>query len=224
MADDRWWKDFDAVVAAALRAGSRVLDLGCGDGGLVDRFTELGFDALGVDPRAPNHPRLTQERIEVATGLGGFDAITAVMALHHAELDAVVPALSNLLRPQGRLFVYELGWDGYDERAADWLVRHDSSDADVHYGHRHRQSLRARYRRRFHHCRERLVRGTILARDVSRVLLVLSFRPIVPSSIDATAIRTTTATRCNGWPHNRTFRSLITHRLCPRPASQHLDH
>jgi hypothetical protein len=30
MADDRWWKDFDAVVAAALPASSRILDLGCG--------------------------------------------------------------------------------------------------------------------------------------------------------------------------------------------------
>jgi SAM-dependent methyltransferase len=130
MSDDRWWKEFDAVVAAALPARSRVLDLGCGDGGLVDRLSQLGFDALGVDPRAPDHPRLIRERIEQAMGLGGFDAITALMALHHAELDTVVPALARLLRPHGRLFVYELGWDYYDERAAAWLVDHDPSNAD----------------------------------------------------------------------------------------------
>jgi len=130
MAGNRWWKEFDAIVAAALPSGSRVLDLGCGDGGLVDRLTELGFDAFGVDPHAPHHPRLTRARIEQATGLEGFDAITAVMALHHAELDAVVPALSRLLRPSGRLFLYEFGWDAYDGRAADWLADHDPSHAD----------------------------------------------------------------------------------------------
>lgn len=104
MTDDRWWREFDAVVAAALPANSRVLDLGCGDGGLVDRLIERGFDAIGVDPRAPSHPRLIRERIEQATGLGSFDAITAVMALHHAELDVVIPTLTRLLRPRGHLF------------------------------------------------------------------------------------------------------------------------
>jgi 2-polyprenyl-3-methyl-5-hydroxy-6-metoxy-1,4-benzoquinol methylase len=64
MADSRWWKDFDAVIAAALPAGSRVLDVGCGDGGLVSRLGELGFDALGVDPAAPAHPRLIREPVE----------------------------------------------------------------------------------------------------------------------------------------------------------------
>lgn len=130
MGDDRWWKEFDAVVAAGLPASSRILDIGCGDGGLVDRLAERGFDAFGVDPRAPKHPRLIRKRIEQTTGLGSFDAITAIMALHHADLDAVIPAVARLLRPQGRLFVYDFSWDAYDERAAKWLVDHDPSDAD----------------------------------------------------------------------------------------------
>jgi SAM-dependent methyltransferase len=130
VADDRWWRQFDTVVATALAEGSRVLDLGCGDGGLVDRLSELGFDAHGVDPRAPNHPRLIRESIEHAMGLEGFDAITVVMALHDAELEAVVPVLRGLLRPKGRLFVYDFGWDAYDQRAADWLGKHDISHAD----------------------------------------------------------------------------------------------
>lgn len=130
MADDRWWKDLDAVVAAMLAGGSRILDLGCGDGGLVDRLTELGFDAIGVDPHAPPHPRLIKAAVEDATGLGEFDAITATMSLHHAELPDVVQALGGHLRPDGRLFVSEFAWDAYDDRAAAWLADHDRSDTD----------------------------------------------------------------------------------------------
>jgi len=130
MADSRWWTDFDAAVAAGLPAGSRVLDVGCGDGGLVTRLGELGFDALGVDPAAPAHPRLIRGPVEHVRGIGGFDAAVAVMALHHGRLNAITSALSRLLRPHGRLFVYDFDWNAYDGRAADWLAEHDSSDAD----------------------------------------------------------------------------------------------
>jgi SAM-dependent methyltransferase len=130
MADSRWWKDFDLVVAALQPAGSRVLDVGCGDGGLVDRLEQLGFDALGVDPAAPAHPRLVCGSVEQAAGLSKFDAVVAVMALHHAELDAVTSAIAGLLRPRGRLFVYDFDWSAYDDRAAAWLVPHDPSGAD----------------------------------------------------------------------------------------------
>jgi hypothetical protein len=52
------------------------------------------------------------------------------MALHHAELDAITSAFTRLLRPNGRLFVFDFDWDAYDDRAADWLAWHDSSGAD----------------------------------------------------------------------------------------------
>jgi SAM-dependent methyltransferase len=83
-----------------------------------------------VDPAAPAHPRLIRETAEHARGLGAFDAVTAVMALHHAGLGAMTSALARLLCPDGRLFVYDFDWDAYDDRAAAWLARHDSSDAD----------------------------------------------------------------------------------------------
>jgi SAM-dependent methyltransferase len=91
---------------------------------------QLGFDALGVDLAAPAHPRLVRESVEQVTGLSKFDAVVAVMALHHAELDAVTSAIAELLRPRGRLLAYDFDWSAYDDRAAAWLAHRDPSGAD----------------------------------------------------------------------------------------------
>ncbi len=130
VADDRWWRGFDAVVVDALAAGSRVLDVGCGDGGLVDELVACGLDAFGIDPGAPQRERLIPSRVEEVGRIGSFDAVCAVMTLHHAELEPALRAISRLLRPGGRVFVYEVAWEAYDERAASWLRAHDPSESD----------------------------------------------------------------------------------------------
>ena len=142
LADDRWWRDFDAVVLNGVAPRSRVLDVGCGDGGLVHRLEASGLDALGVDPDARAHPRLIRTKVEDFSPLDKFDAICAVMALHHAELRSVLAAIRRLLRPGGRVFVYDFAWERFDESAAAWLAAHDPSDADNsvsawHLEHRH---------------------------------------------------------------------------------------
>ena len=48
VADDRWWRGFDAVIVDSVPLGSRVLDVGCGDGGLVECLAARGFDAIGI--------------------------------------------------------------------------------------------------------------------------------------------------------------------------------
>jgi SAM-dependent methyltransferase len=122
---DRWWRGFDAVVLGALPARSRVLEVGCGDGSLVDRLAARGLDSVGVDPKAPARPRLIREQVEDVASIGRFDAACAVMALHHADLEPVLTAIVRLLRPGGRLFVEEFSWERYDERAAAWVADHD---------------------------------------------------------------------------------------------------
>jgi SAM-dependent methyltransferase len=130
MTDDRWWRGFDVVILDALPPNSRVLDVGCGDGGLVRRLARGGLDVLGVDPRAPAEPRLIQARVESVGDVGRCDAICSMMALHHADLEPVFAALTRLLRPEGQLFVHEFAWEAYDERAASWLALHDTAKAD----------------------------------------------------------------------------------------------
>jgi SAM-dependent methyltransferase len=130
VAEDRWWRGFDTVILDSVPAGSRVLDVGCSDGGLVDRLAASGFDAMGVDPQAPPRPRLVRELVEQLGSIGRFDVVCAVMTLHHVELDPVLASIVRLLRPGGRLLAYEFAWEAYDERAASWLARHDPSGAD----------------------------------------------------------------------------------------------
>jgi len=127
VASDLWWRDFDALLLDALSPRSRVLDVGCGDGGLVERLAAHGLDAVGVDPNAPAHPRLIRAQVEDASSIGRFDAVCSVMALHHSDLERVLATIALLLRPGGRLFVSEFSWEGYDERAAAWVAAHGGS-------------------------------------------------------------------------------------------------
>jgi 2-polyprenyl-3-methyl-5-hydroxy-6-metoxy-1,4-benzoquinol methylase len=124
---DLWWRAFDAWLLDELSPRSRVLDVGCGDGALVERLAAHGLDAVGVDPNAPARPRLIRERVEEASSIGRFDAVCSVMALHHSDLARVTAAITSLLRPGGRLFVSEFSWEGYDERSAAWVAAHGGS-------------------------------------------------------------------------------------------------
>jgi len=129
MPADRWWRGYDLAIAEALPAGSRILDVGCGDGDFVRRLAGHGLDAVGVDPRAPAGPHLIQTTVEELGDVGPFDAITAMMSLHHVDLERVVAALRRLLRSGGWLFAYEFAWEAYDERAAAFVGTHGGPGA-----------------------------------------------------------------------------------------------
>lgn len=132
--DDRWGRDLDDELARLLPSGARVLDVGCAGGLLVERLRAAGFDAAGVDPKAPDRPGLVRARVEDLTGEAEYDAAVAVMSLHHVSLQQVCAALARLLRPHGLLLVSEFAWDAYDQRAAGWLDRHDDSERDNSVG------------------------------------------------------------------------------------------
>ncbi len=44
------WPKVESIVSGELAAGSRVFDLGCGNGALARRLGALGYDVHGVDP------------------------------------------------------------------------------------------------------------------------------------------------------------------------------
>lgn len=96
---------------------AHVLEIGCGDaGGVVFALVDAGYDAIGVDPRAPVGERFRQSDFRAVDG--AFDAVVAGRVLHHVHpLDE---ALDRVATFAPRLIVDEFAWDRIDEAARDW--------------------------------------------------------------------------------------------------------
>ncbi|CAN5823136.1 hypothetical protein BH23ACT5_BH23ACT5_00950 [soil metagenome] len=97
-----------------LRAGQRVLEVGCGAGHLTNRLTERGIDMVGVDAN-PNASAISgSDRVVTmrAEALDfedhSFDAVVSVHAIEHIpSLASAMADMARVLKPGGRaLFVY----------------------------------------------------------------------------------------------------------------------
>ncbi len=117
--DHHWWFVgkrllVSALLADRLRAGMRILDVGCGTGGVLAHLSPHGR-GIGVD-RSLQALRYTARR-EVAGvacadmdrlpfGAGRFDLVLMLDVIEHFADDvAVVAAARRVLRPDGTLFV-----------------------------------------------------------------------------------------------------------------------
>lgn len=110
--------DFAAFAIPRLPpAPARVIEIGCGDlGGVVPALVEAGYDAIGVDPRAPGGERF--RRIDFREMDGEFDAAVAGRVLHHlTPLDEALDHLAALARV---LVVDEFAWDLIDRELQAW--------------------------------------------------------------------------------------------------------
>jgi len=98
-----------------LRPGSRVLDVGCGDGEFLSALVNAGFDALGVEPEPASASFATEHsgaQVIVASyaeeqiPLQSLDGLTLIQVLEHVEdpLNVLRTAYSHL-RPGGLLVI-----------------------------------------------------------------------------------------------------------------------
>lgn len=98
-------------------APARVLEVGCGDlGGVVPALVDAGYDAIGVDPRAPAGPRFRQTDFREVEGT--FDAVVAGRVIHH--LDPLGEAVERLASLAPLLIVDEFAWDLIDPQLQGW--------------------------------------------------------------------------------------------------------
>jgi SAM-dependent methyltransferase len=103
------WASFVDDLAARLRPGARVLDLGCGNGEKLARLAGRGFELTGVDFSA-QQLRLAEAAVPDATFV---HADFSELELEPASLDAVVALYSVMHVPRerhGELFERIGGW------------------------------------------------------------------------------------------------------------------
>jgi SAM-dependent methyltransferase len=141
---ERWFAATWPVVRGALpEPPARVVELGCGTlGGHVPMLRAAGYDALGVDPEAPDGDEYRQVEFERLDDPPiGVAAVVASTSLHHVEdpgevLDGIVQALA----PGGRVIVVEWDWEAFDEPTAEWCFRRLGPEGDDDWLHRHRDA------------------------------------------------------------------------------------
>lgn len=127
-----------ALAIAPISPGSRFLDVGCGTGRWVRRYTELGFCPMGVDATLGmlRIARSRQTNVPLAVGLAqnlpfcdsAFDCLSDITVVQHIPYDLQSTALRELvrvLRPGGQMILLELtrgrGSHIFPRPPKDWI-------------------------------------------------------------------------------------------------------
>jgi SAM-dependent methyltransferase len=145
-AAERWLAAMWPVVRDRLPAPpARIVEIGCGPlGGFVPMLRSNGYQALGVDPDAPDgedYRRVEFERVELAHDV---DAFVASTSLHHvADQAAVIERIASTLVGARTLVVVEWDWEEFDEATADWCFERLGPDKEAGWLHRRRDEWMA---------------------------------------------------------------------------------
>ncbi len=124
---------------------AQVVEIGCGSlGGFVPMLLSSGYDAVGLDPAAPdgeNYRRVGFERLEP---FHGMDAVVAATSLHHTgDPSGVIERVASELARGGRLVVVEWAWEKFDAATAEWCFQRLGPDEDPGWLHRRRDECAA---------------------------------------------------------------------------------
>jgi SAM-dependent methyltransferase len=131
MDSQRWSAALWPFVRSRLPASpATVLELGCGPaGGFVPALREHGYEAVGIDPNAPETRGFHRIGFEQYEPPQPVDAIVASRSLHHVgDLGEVVGSVVAALRPGGTLIVAEWAWEQFDADTAEWCFARMGAD------------------------------------------------------------------------------------------------
>jgi SAM-dependent methyltransferase len=142
----RWLASEWSFISAALPpAPARLLEIGCGAaGGIVPAALALGYQAVGVDPQAPDGAAYRQVPFENYESPSGLDVVVSIQALHHlVDLDAAFERVDRMLTHDGVLVVLEWAWERIDEATARWLFARVPAEANSGWAGERRDDWRA---------------------------------------------------------------------------------
>jgi SAM-dependent methyltransferase len=114
------------------------VEIGCGSlGGFGPMLRSSGYEAVGVDPEAPEGADYRRVEFEKVEPLGEVDAVVASTSLHHvADPRQVIDRVAQALAPRGTVVVVEWGWERFDEATAQWCFQRLGSGEEGWLGRR----------------------------------------------------------------------------------------
>ena len=124
---DQYWNHntefHKEIVADALKRGGRILDVGCGDGLLLQRLAPFAQEVVGIDMDKETI-LLAQKRLKQYSNVSlitgdflempllsqdeQFSTIICIATLHHMELESALIKMKNSLASGGRLIIIGL--------------------------------------------------------------------------------------------------------------------
>ena len=142
---------YPVIMEAAPSPCRRALDVGCGQGLLVDELSAVAESVVGIErdrdalaaaarrtERLRNVTLLESDVFDAELPLGGFDLVSAVAVLHHMPLEAGLARLAELVAPGGTLVAVGMaksqGWRDLARTAAAFpvanvqVLRHGHTD------------------------------------------------------------------------------------------------
>jgi SAM-dependent methyltransferase len=131
--DEQWLDAVWPVVRHQLPAApAHVVEIGCGPlGGFVARMRAAGYDAVGVDPDAPEGPWYRRVRYETHEMSEPAQAVVACTSLHHVtDVAVVLDLIWTALASGGSLVVIEWARERFDAVTAQWCFDRLPAPAD----------------------------------------------------------------------------------------------
>lgn len=117
--------DMALEIARAIPRGSRVLDVGCGNGFIAHHLSALlGTEVVGIDLGERTSAPINYKRydgISFPVPAHSFDAVLLCYVLHHAQnVGVILSELRRALRDGGLVVVYEDIPSSFFDRAVCW--------------------------------------------------------------------------------------------------------
>ena len=139
---ERWLSAAWPFVRSRLPAPpARIVDVGCGpQGGFVPMLRAAGYDAEGIDPKAPEEPHYQPVEFEEAELPQKPDAFVASTSLHHVLDPAIViDRMTSALSSGGVVVVVEWAWETFDTETAECVLRAPRPGRRAGWLHRRRE-------------------------------------------------------------------------------------